>query len=85
MNAHRRRDAARFSVQSELFAAKRIPPSSTRKEHHASRDDTANSSCPRAHRGSSYLGYSGSWGYGPSGILGVILIIVLVLVLLGKV
>jgi hypothetical protein len=30
-------------------------------------------------------GYSGSWGYGPSGILGVILIIVLVLVLLGKV
>jgi len=30
-------------------------------------------------------GYSGSWGYGPSGILGVILIVVLVLVLLGKV
>ena len=30
-------------------------------------------------------GYSGSWGYGPSGILGVILVIVLVLVLLGKV
>ena len=29
--------------------------------------------------------YSGSWGYGPSGILGVILIVVLVLVLLGKV
>jgi len=29
-------------------------------------------------------GYSGSWGYGPSGILGVILIVVLVLVLLGK-
>ena len=30
-------------------------------------------------------GYSGSWGYGPSGILGVILVVVLVLVLLGKV
>ena len=30
-------------------------------------------------------GYSGSWGYGPSGILGVILIVVLVLVLLGKI
>ena len=30
-------------------------------------------------------GYSGSWGYGPSGILGVILVVVLVLVLLGKI
>jgi hypothetical protein len=45
-----------FFGEWELFAAKRIPPSSTRKERHASRDDTANSSCPRAHRGSPYLG-----------------------------
>ncbi|WP_265517785.1 DUF3309 family protein [Nitratireductor luteus] len=29
--------------------------------------------------------YSGSWGYGPSGILGVILVVVLILVLLGRI
>lgn len=28
-------------------------------------------------------GYSSSWGYGPSGLLGLILVIVLILVLLG--
>ena len=67
MNAHCR--GCSFFGESELFAAKRIPPSSTRKEHHAFRDDTAKALL----------------GYGPSGILGVILIVVLVLVLLGKV
>jgi hypothetical protein len=30
-------------------------------------------------------GYSGSWGYGPSGLLGVVLVVVLVLVLIGRV
>jgi hypothetical protein len=30
-------------------------------------------------------GYSRSWGYGPSGLLGIVLIIVLVLVLAGRV
>lgn len=30
-------------------------------------------------------GYSSEWGYGPSGLLGVVLIIVLILVLLGRV
>jgi hypothetical protein len=30
-------------------------------------------------------GYSSGWGYGPSGILGVILIIVLILVLMGRI
>ena len=30
-------------------------------------------------------GYSSSWGYGPSGLLGLILIIVVVLVLLGRI
>jgi Protein of unknown function (DUF3309) len=29
-------------------------------------------------------GYSGGWGYGPSGILGIVLVVVLVLVLLGR-
>lgn len=29
-------------------------------------------------------GYSRSWGYGPSGILGAILVVVLVLMLLGR-
>ncbi|MGN6057866.1 MAG: DUF3309 family protein [Sphingomicrobium sp.] len=29
-------------------------------------------------------GYSRGWGYGPSGILGVILIIVIILLLLGR-
>jgi hypothetical protein len=29
-------------------------------------------------------GYSAGWGYGPSGILGVIVIIILVLVLTGR-
>jgi len=28
--------------------------------------------------------YSSSWGYGPSGLLGLVLIIVIILVLLGK-
>jgi hypothetical protein len=30
-------------------------------------------------------GYSSSWGYGPSGILGVILVIVVILLLLGRI
>ncbi len=30
-------------------------------------------------------GYSRSWGYGPSGVLGVILVILLVLWLLGRI
>jgi len=30
-------------------------------------------------------GYSSGWGYGPSGILGVILIVVLILALTGRV
>jgi hypothetical protein len=29
--------------------------------------------------------YSGSWGYGPSGILGTVLIVVLILILLGRI
>ena len=28
--------------------------------------------------------YSSSWGYGPSGVLGVILIVVIILLLLGR-
>lgn len=28
--------------------------------------------------------YSSSWGYGPSGLLGVILVILLVLILMGR-
>ena len=30
-------------------------------------------------------GYSRGWGYGPSGILGVILIVVVILLLLGRI
>ena len=30
-------------------------------------------------------GYSNSWGYGPSGIVGTILVIVLILALLGRI
>jgi hypothetical protein len=30
-------------------------------------------------------GYSGGWGYGPSGILGLVIVVVLILVLLGKI
>jgi hypothetical protein len=30
-------------------------------------------------------GYSNSWGYGPSGLLGLILIIIVILVLLGRI
>jgi hypothetical protein len=30
-------------------------------------------------------GYNRSWGYGPSGLLGLVLIIVLILLLLGKI
>ena len=30
-------------------------------------------------------GYSGAWGPGPAGILGVVVIVVLILVLLGKI
>lgn len=30
-------------------------------------------------------GYSSGWGYGPSGILGLILIILIILILLGKI
>jgi hypothetical protein len=29
-------------------------------------------------------GHSASWGYGPSGLLGVVLIVVLILVLMGR-
>lgn len=29
--------------------------------------------------------YSAGWGYGPSGILGVVLIIIIILVLLGRI
>lgn len=29
--------------------------------------------------------YSSGWGYGPSGILGVVLVVVLILVLLGRI
>jgi hypothetical protein len=29
--------------------------------------------------------YSSGWGYGPSGVLGVLLVIVLILVLLGRI
>lgn len=31
-----------------------------------------------------HWGYSRGWGYGPSGILGVILIVVVVLLLMGR-
>lgn len=31
-----------------------------------------------------HWGYSRGWGYGPSGILGIVLIIVLILVLTGR-
>jgi hypothetical protein len=30
-------------------------------------------------------GHSRSWGYGPSGILGLILVVVLILVLMGRI
>lgn len=30
-------------------------------------------------------GYSGSWGYGPSGLLGLILVVVLILALIGRI
>lgn len=30
-------------------------------------------------------GYSSSWGYGPTGIIGIILVIVVILLLLGKI
>jgi hypothetical protein len=30
-------------------------------------------------------GYSRGWGYGPSGLLGLVLVVVLVLVLLGRI
>lgn len=30
-------------------------------------------------------GYSRGWGYGPSGILGVVLVVLIILVLLGRV
>ena len=30
-------------------------------------------------------GHSRSWGYGPSGIIGIVLVIVLILVLLGRI
>ena len=31
-----------------------------------------------------HWGYSRGWGYGPSGILGVILIVVIILLLMGR-
>jgi hypothetical protein len=30
-------------------------------------------------------GYSGSWGYGPSGILGTVLVVIVILVLIGRI
>lgn len=30
-------------------------------------------------------GYSSGWGYGPSGVLGLILVVIIILVLLGRV
>jgi hypothetical protein len=30
-------------------------------------------------------GYSRAWGYGPSGLLGLVLIVILILVLLGRI
>ena len=30
-------------------------------------------------------GYSAGWGYGPSGILGLVLVVVLILALLGRI
>lgn len=30
-------------------------------------------------------GYSGGWGYGPSGIVGVLLVILIIMLLLGKI
>ena len=30
-------------------------------------------------------GYSRSWGYGPSGVLGVVLLVVIVLLLMGRI
>jgi hypothetical protein len=32
-----------------------------------------------------HWGYSRGWGYGPSGLLGLILIIIVILVLLGRI
>lgn len=32
-----------------------------------------------------HWGYSRGWGYGPSGLLGLILIIIIILVLLGRI
>lgn len=32
-----------------------------------------------------HWGYSRSWGYGPSGLLGLILIIIVILALLGRI
>lgn len=32
-----------------------------------------------------YYGHSVNWGYGPSGIVGVVLVIILILVLMGKI
>ncbi len=29
--------------------------------------------------------YSSGWGYGPSGVLGVVLVVILILVLLGRI
>jgi hypothetical protein len=40
---------------------------------------------PGLDRGFPAVGYSSGWGYGPSGILGVILIVVLILALTGRV
>ena len=31
-----------------------------------------------------HWGYSRGWGYGPSGILGIILVVVIILLLLGR-
>jgi hypothetical protein len=29
-------------------------------------------------------GYSSSWGYGPSGVLGIVLVVIVILLLVGK-
>ena len=39
---------------------------------------------PAAGRRVPRWGYSAGWGYGPSGILGVILIVIVILLLMGR-
>jgi hypothetical protein len=57
----------------------------SRKEGPHARHDTHHHPDPDAPRRAAQLGYSRSWGYGPSGGFGLILIILIILVLLGRV